>query len=162
MKDKLHQINVSYSGKDDRLLLRATTTQGDEYRVWLTRRYTGLLFNVLNKEMDKFGGLTTIGNNEKTRNMFKAGAFEKKFEQEKTSNFPLGQDGFLGYGIKTRNSRDGNLILELSPEDGMGVTLNLNASLMYMLHNLLNQGCMKAEWNKKILDNVIESSRHVH
>ncbi len=162
MNDKLHQINVSYQSKEDRLLLKVTTFKGDEFRVWLSRRFTGLLFNVLNKEMDKHGGITSIGNTDNTKNLFKAGAFDKKFNQEKTKNFPLGEEGFLAYAIKTNNTEDGNLILEISPERGMGVTLNLTASMLYMLHNLLNQGCMRAEWNKKILDSVEQTSKHVH
>ena len=49
MSDQLHQMNISHNGKEDRLLLRLSTGAGDECRLWLTRRYTGLLMGILNK-----------------------------------------------------------------------------------------------------------------
>ena len=162
MSDKLHQINVTYSGKEDRLLLKVTTQQGDEYRIWLTRRFTGLLYSVLDKEMEKHGGSTSIGTSQQTKKMFKEGAFEKKFEQEKTKNYPIGKEGFLAYGIKTAYTPDGNLLLEIIPEKGSGVTINLNPSLQYMMHNLLSQGLMRAEWDKQITNFSDELSKHVH
>ena len=36
MTDKLHQMNVTYIPKEDRLLLKISTTQKDEFRIWLT------------------------------------------------------------------------------------------------------------------------------
>lgn len=160
--DKLHQINVTYSGKEDRLLLRVTTQAGDEYRIWLTRRFSGLLFRVLEKEMDKFGGPVSLGSQQKTRQMFKAGAFEKQFEPGETARFPLGEQGFLAFGIKTRNTGEDNLLLEILPEQGEGVTINLSPSLLYMLHNLLAQGMMKAEWQKQITEFRERDSMRVH
>ena len=162
MNDKLHQINVTYHSKEDRLLLRVTTLKGDEYRIWLTRRFTGLLFRVLDTEMDKHGGIASIGTSEQTRQMFKAGAFDKSFEHEKAVNFPLGEQGYLAYGIKSSNAPQGDLTLEILPEKGMGVTMNLNKSMLYMLHNLLSQGLVKAEWHQQITNLQDEASHHVH
>ncbi len=160
MSDKLHQINVTYSGKEDRLLLRVTTQQGDEYLVWLTRRFTGLLYNVLNKEMEKHGGVAAVGSDQQTRKMFKAGAFEKPFEEDKSTSHPLGETGFLAFGIKTANTAENNLHLEIFPENGPGVTFNLNQQLLYMFHNLLTQGINRAEW--KITDIQELASSNIH
>ena len=162
MNDKLHQLNVTYSSKEDRLLLRVTTHSGDEFRIWLTRRFTGLLFSILEKEMDKRGGINKLGTSDKTRQMFKAGAFEKKFEHEKTVNYPLGEQGFLAFGIKVSNAEEGNILLELLPEKGPGVTINLNSSLLYMMHNLLSQGVMKAEWQQQVSETKDQISSQVH
>ena len=41
-------------------MLRINTKKGDEFRIWLTRRFTGLLLNQLSKEMDKYGGEPTV------------------------------------------------------------------------------------------------------
>ena len=146
MKDRLHQINVSYSGKEDRLLLRVTTYLGDEYRVWLTRRFTSLLYGVLIKAMEQHGGAQAIGSEDRTKNMFKSGALEKKFDEGKTRNLPFGEDGFLAYSIKSGQTQDGQLRIEILPETGKGVTLNLTRHLLYMMHNLLMQGIARAEW----------------
>ena len=145
MTDKLHQMNITYVPKEDRLLLRISTLQGDEFRIWLTRRYTGLLFNVLNKHMEKSGGLPTVAASDETRKLFQAGAMEKKYE-EGDKTFPLGEQGILAFGINTGQTQDGTLQLEMVPENGQGVTINLNDSLMYMFSNLLNQGIDQAGW----------------
>lgn len=144
--DKLHQVNVTYSGGEDRLLLRVTTRLGDEYRIWLTRRFTAMLLALLDKAMDKYGGSASLGSSSKTKAMFKAGAMEKAFDEDKTTNFPLGKKGFLAYGIKSADTPGGNLHLEILPEKGAGVSLNLDKPLLYMVHNLLTQGIARAEW----------------
>jgi hypothetical protein len=146
MTDQLHQINISHNSKEDRLLLRISTGAGDEYRLWLTRRYTGLLMSVLNKEIDMRGGAPSVAGSEETTNMLKNGALEKKYDQENAKNFPLGESGVLAFRINTRNTEEGNLVLELLPEQGKGITVNLNKSLLYMFHNILTQGITQANW----------------
>ena len=146
MTDQLHQINIAHDPKEDRLMLRISTTGGDEFRLWLTRRYTGLLMGVLNQEMDKQGGAPSVAGSEETTNMLKNGALEKKYDSENTKSFPLGENGVLAFRINARNKEDGNLALELLPEEGQGINLNLNKALLYMVHNVLTQGITQANW----------------
>ncbi|MFB3100892.1 MAG: hypothetical protein ACE1ZM_05550 [Gammaproteobacteria bacterium] len=160
MTDQLHQINIAYVDKEDRLLMRATTKNGDEYRVWFTRRYAGLLMDIINKGMNERGGMTALGSTSQTTNMIKEGALEKPFESN-VKNYPLGEKGILGFGIKTNTSEDKILRLQLLPENGQGITLNLNDSLMYMFHNLLSQGIVRADWNFK-QDQDAAGSEHIH
>jgi hypothetical protein len=160
MTDQLHQINIAYIDKEDRLLMRATTTNGDEYRVWFTRRYAGLLMDIINKGMNERGGMTILGSAPQTTDMIKDGALEKPFENNVT-NYPLGEKGVLGFGIKTNITEDKILNLQLLPENGQGITLNLNDSLIYMFHNLLSQGIARADWNFK-QDQNSEGSEHFH
>lgn len=146
MTDKLHQMNIAYVAREDRLLLRISTLQGDEFRIWLTRRFTAMLLNVLNTRMDKSGGKPTVAASDETRKLFKEGAMEKKYEDSNRS-YPLGENGILAYRINTGETEEGNLQLELAPEKGKGISLNLNNSLMYMFSNLLTQGIDQAGWN---------------
>ena len=159
MNDQLHQINIAHNPKEDRLLLRISSGGGDEYRLWLTRRYTGLLLGVLNKEMDSRGGAPSVAGSKETTTMLKKGALEKKYDNENVSNFPLGEQGVLAFRINTRNTDEGNLVLELLPEKGKGITLNLNKGLLYMLHNILTQGITQAGWN---LQTESSPSNQVH
>jgi len=39
----IHQMSVSYVEGQDRLMLRVNTPEGQEFRLWLTRRLTGRL-----------------------------------------------------------------------------------------------------------------------
>lgn len=160
MTDQLHQINITYIDREDRLLMRATSKNGDEYRVWFTRRYSGLLMNIINKGISERGGMTTLGSTPQTTDMIKGGALEKPFE-EGVTNYPLGEKGILGFAINTNFTEDKILNLQLLPEKGEGITLNLNGSLLYMFHNLLTQGIAKADWNFKN-DQDPEGSEHIH
>lgn len=160
MTDQLHQINIAYINKEDRLLMRATTKNGDQYRVWFTRRYAGLLMDILNKGMNERGGMTSLGSAPQTTQMLKEGALEKPFEEDVT-NYPLGEKGILGFSIKTNITDDKILNLQMLPEKGQGITLNLNDGLLYMFHNLLSQGIARANWNFK-QDQYSAGSEHIH
>ena len=146
MTNKLHQINVQYSNKEDRILLRTSTENNDEYLIWLTRRFTKLLIEILDKEIEKRGGTTTLGSKKETTKLFNEGAFEKPYVEEETKNRPLGDNGILAFGIKTGNDNNNNLILEIQSEAGKGITFNLNSTLIYMFYSLLIQGVGRAEW----------------
>lgn len=144
--DQLFQINISYVPGEDRLLLRVSTTGGDEYRVWLTRRFVSLLMGLLQKEMEQYGGAPSLAANKETTRLFKEGALEKKYDAEKSTEFPLGQQGILAYRAELQRRSDGILILQILPGQGRGVTLNLNKNLLYLFYNILTQGVEQAEW----------------
>ena len=158
MADALHQINVSYVAREDRLLLRVTSQAGDEYRLWLTRRFAALLLDVLRKRMDEFGGAPTLASGGDTRRLFKQGAMNKPFEGG-AGSFPLGETGVLAFRINAGAPGGGRFTLEILPEQGQGVTLNLNKTLLYLFYNVLTQGIHQAQWN---LAGTDETSARVH
>lgn len=45
----LHQMSMSYSAEEDRILFRMTGAGNKECRMWLTRRFTRVLWDVLKK-----------------------------------------------------------------------------------------------------------------
>lgn len=159
MTAPLHQLNINYFPNEDRLLLRITTRQDDEFRVWLTRRFTAVLMDVLNKEIDRRGGLPAVASRPETRRLFQEGALEKPFEEQASRRFPLGDAGFLASRIGTRDQPGNNLSLELRPEAGQGVTLNLDQSLLFLFYNLLTQGVGRADWSLPEPQSVNE---HIH
>lgn len=144
--DKLHQINIQYVNTEDRILLRTSTNNDDEYLIWLTRRYTKLLIDILDKEINNRGGTTTLGSKKETKKLFIEGAFEKPYVEDKPKNHPLGEKGMLAFGIKTGMDKNGNFILEIQSESKKGVTFNLDDTLLYMFYSLLMQGVERAEW----------------
>lgn len=159
--NKLHQINMQYSNKEDRILLRTLTENNDEFLFWLTRRYTKLLMDIFDKEIEKRGGTTTIGSQQETTSLLNKGAFEKPYVEETPKKHPLGKNGVLAFGIKTGTSDNGNLALIIQSESGQGITYNLNDTLIYMFYSLLTQSITRAEWNiGKLSQN--ESSNQLH
>jgi hypothetical protein len=158
MADRLYQINVAYVPREDRLLLRATTRGGDEYRVWVTRRFAALLLGILTKRMDGFGGAPQLAAQQETRTLFRQGAMEKPFEGG-AGRYPLGEAGILAFRANAGPVAGENFALELLPEQGQGVTLNLNRTLLYLFYNVLTQGIAQAQWN---LPETAEASARVH
>lgn len=158
MTDPLHQINVSYVAKEDRLLLRVSTRGGDEYRVWLTRRFTGLLLGVLRKQMEKYGGAPTLASSGETRRLFHQGVMNQSYDAG-SGHFPLGEQGILATRIKAGQASDDRLALRILPEDDQGVTLNLDKTLLYLFYNLVTQGIDRAQWT---LPSAEDRSTQVH
>jgi hypothetical protein len=146
MNSPLHQINVTYVPTEDRLLMRVTTREGDEFRIWLTRRYCLLLSGVLQKQMEKFGGAPSLASSRETKQMFKQGAMDKSFDAEQGSRYPLGESGILAFSLNAAMNEKSELSVQLLPEKGQGVTLNLNKALLYLFYNVLTQGIGQADW----------------
>lgn len=146
MSDKLHQINAQYSSKEDRILIRTSTERGNEYSIWLTRRYTKLLLEILDKEIEKRGGTTSLGTKKETKELYNEGAFEKPYAEDMPKTQPLGEEGILAFGIKTGTDTNDNLILELQSESQKGITFNLNDTLIYMFYSLIMQSVERSEW----------------
>jgi hypothetical protein len=159
--NKLHQINMQYSSKEDRILLRTSTENNDEYLIWLTRRYTKLLIDIFDKEIEQRGGTTTLGSQKETKKLFDEGAFEKPYVEETPKNHPLGENGMLAFGIKTGTDENGNFSLIIQSESGKGMTYNLNDSLIYMFYSLLMQSVERADWKLgKLSQNTQNSQLH--
>lgn len=158
MPDLLHQINISYIPVEDRLMMRINTRQGIEFRVWLTRKFTGILVGLLNKEIEKLGGIPALASTDETRNMFRQGAMEKPYEADKVVDYPLGQTGILAYKINYKLTSESTLALEILPEKGKGVNMNLNKSLLFMFYNLLTQACGQTEW--KLPESGTSGTKH--
>ncbi len=152
---KLEQLNMTYDPIQDRMLLKINTGGDGEYRVWLTRRYTQFLVNLLLEIMEKEGGIQGIASHHDTINQFKGGAFDKEYAlssdtpagKQSSPVLPLGPEGILGFRINCKHRDSGNIQLELLPEQGHGINLNLNRTMAFMLYNLLEQGVMQANWN---------------
>ena len=155
MSDKLHQINVQYSHVEDRILLRASTENDDEYLIWLTRRFTQMLLGMLGHEIKKRGGAAPPGAQKETKRLFSEGAFEQPYAENAPKKRPLGA-GLLACSIKTTAAGDGNLVLEIQSEAGQGIVFNLNNTLLYMFYSLLMQGVTQTEWQ---LDPFPEGAR---
>jgi hypothetical protein len=157
--NKLHQINMQYSNKEDRILLRTSTENNDEYLIWLTRRYTKLLIDLFEKEIEQRGGTTTLSSQKETKKLFNEGAFEKPYVEETPKNHPLGENGVLAFGIKTGTDEQGNFMLIIQSESEKGITYNLNDSLLYMFYSLLMQSVDRAGWKLNKLGESSSSSQ---
>jgi hypothetical protein len=156
MSQQLHQLNITYNGAEDRLLLRARASTGAEYRVWLTRRYSGLLLKVLVDLLDQSGGVHDAASHPETVRQFREGALEKNYgtpaeSAEMAPALPLGE-GILAFRLNYETLKGGNWNLQLLPARGEGLNLALDRTLVYLFLTVLEQALAKTEWHVHMPD----------
>jgi hypothetical protein len=143
----LQQINLSYDAEQDRLLLRAREDDNTEYRIWLTRRFTALLLDVLRQRMSALGGQNQLASNPKTVEQLKGGAFHSAYQEEAPSVLPLGEEGILAYRLNYSFPSGDLSKLQLLPKQGEGLNFSLGKHMLYLLFNLLEQNLPQTGWN---------------
>lgn len=96
-----------------------------------------------------------IASHQDTIRHLKGGAFDQPYEapvvpgsdgKPDAPHLPFGPSGILGFRINANRRPDGVLNLQLLPETGQGLNLDLNRSMLFMLYNLLEQGLASADW----------------
>lgn len=147
MNNALQQMNITYVPEQDRLLLRISTSGDAEYRIWLTRRYSALLLKVFLEHIEREGGYQELASRQDTLARLRGGALDQPYQPGPRTNYPLSEQGVLGYRINVNRDQAGTTQLQLLPEHGQGVNINLDKSTLYMLYNVLEQALTQTEWN---------------
>jgi len=150
MQNRLEQLNITYHADQDRLLLKVNSGDVGEYRIWLTRRYTEILGNILAEIMEKLGGMQNIASHQDTISHLKGGAFDQEYafldSNMPGQDLPLGSEGILGFRINYGRDHAGTVQLQLLPEQGAGLNLSLNRTMLFLMYNLLEQGVAQTGW----------------
>lgn len=147
MNSALQQINMTYVPEQDRLLLRISTTNDAEFRVWLTRRYSALLLKVVVEQIEREGGYQRLASRPDTLDSLRGGALDQAYAPAPKMTYPLGEQGVLGYRISVGKDQAGTTNLQLLPELGQGVTFALDKPTLYLLYNILEHALSQTEWN---------------
>jgi hypothetical protein len=136
----IHQVNVSYAGEQDRLLLRINSQGGEEFRIWLTRRLTLQLLPVLDKSSQN-------------QNFQKeAAAYQGDFQtpyKDQPAVLPLGEEPLLVTELNLTPQADGKLhmaLLERLAQRKRDMQLVMDASLTQGLLRLLHQALKTSDW----------------
>lgn len=162
----IHQVSVTYLPEHDRFLARISSREGEELRLWLTRRLLLPLMPVLTKtaaeqlarQTDKIvdpaapleAQRQRMVDNFKKEALAHAGDFKTPY-QAKDATLPLGKEPLLVTEIKMSLLASGKLRLDLIeklPGQGRNVQVAMNAQLTQGLLHLLNQGLKKSQWLK--------------
>lgn len=157
MSARLEQVNLGYNAKEDRLLFKVRNSDAQEYRLWMTRRFTGLLWDVVGRiiretelsvELDASVNHDAVLQFEHEQALQK-GDFASAYE-ETASSFPLGEDGKLGFKI-TYNKLEGKRVtLNLLPEDGPGISMGVDSPMLHNLCKLISDSTKAAGWNLEL------------
>lgn len=139
------------------MLLRINSTDHSEFRFWLTRRYVRLLWPVLSQLLQGDPQISQA-TGEQARQAILAfqhesalsqSTFSTTFKEEK-AQFPLGEAPVLLARIQTKTIVQGQSILCLHPEQGQGIELNMNKTLLHALIRLLTDAVQKAGWELEL------------
>ena len=152
---RLEQFNAAYDAMQDRILLRIRTSDGAEYRFWITRRYLILLWPILMKMADGFSARKTA--DPLTRSTLAelahgeaVGKADFSSQYQDGTIFPLGADPVLLAKISLRPAAGETQTLVLLPNEGQGVNLDLDERLVHIFARLIQQTATAAEWGLKL------------
>lgn len=155
---KIHQIQVAYSRLEDRLLLRFNTTDGMEFRFWLTRlfvkKFWAGLVDTLETSLVALPSQDPMIKQSVMGFMHEAAVgkanFKDPFQSETVSSFPFGPEPVLISRARIQPKGGGLHLLSLFPEKGDGVELGVDQNLLHLLGKMIRDAIIPAEWGLMI------------
>ena len=159
----IHQVNVSYAGEHDRLLLRINSASGEEFRIWLTRRLTLQLLPVLGKSSehqlqaqlpppDPSTPLPAQRQQLLQNFQKEAAAYGADFQtpyKDQPAALPLGEEPLLVTELSLTPLKDGKLqmaLMERLPQRQRDMQLMMDLALTQGLMRLLHQALKASDW----------------
>jgi len=144
----IRQLSASYVAEEDRVMLRFTTTQHEEYRLWLTRAVVGQLLLQLKGAAVQV--LEQKGHVQEAKAVaeFKQQALEQNAQYtqfEAAPRLPLGAEPVLVRSVQAQ-VQQGASSLVLGLPAGRQLTLALGEDLMGKLRLLLQRMNESARW----------------
>ena len=155
---RLHQIKIDYVAEQDRLMMQLATSDEQEVRMWLTRRFVKLLWPLLVKLAEEASprirtqadpearkALLTMEHEEA---MARAD-FSKPYDDSERA-MPLGEDPLLLARIQTAHDASGQPVVAMHPAEGQGVTLTLDPVLLHSVCRLLQAAVKGSDWDMEL------------
>lgn len=151
---RLHQLKLDFIPEQDRLLLRVSTDNQLEMRLWLTRRALRLLWPLL-MQMLRTAPEVSLHGNPQARDALVGMQHEQALRQanfatpfeEAPREMPLGAEPILVARIQANKDENGNQVLGLLPQQGQGIHLTLDNTLLHSLCKLLQNAVAKSDWD---------------
>jgi hypothetical protein len=152
----IHQIQMAYDQRQDRILLRLSTREHTEFRFWLTRRFVKRLWTLLLKMLEQDESFRSLSEAARRallgmqhESFVGEGDFSKAYE-DAARDMPLGPEPVLLATAKGKVDGKGNQTLSLHPAAGQGIDLGLNSKLLHMVVKLLRDAVARSDWDIRI------------
>lgn len=165
---QIHQMSVTYLPEQDRILMRINTREGEEMRMWLTRRLMVGLWPLLTKLLTdhllklEAAGTTLTAADESLKKMlteFRKEEFLSKADfdtpyQEGPVRLPLGEEPLLVTDVDATPQPGGPLRLSFNERPPGGenkprsFNLEMQPKLMQGLMHLLDQALNQSQWRE--------------
>lgn len=158
---QLHQMNIEYQPVEDRLVLKISTTDKTEFRLWVTRRFARNLWDSLNKILQNSPVIQQQQDDTAKKAMLafqqeqsvRPEQFEKAYDAD-AMNLPLGEDPVLltGFAYTVGKLAEGEQKaapprMAFQTEKGLEVGLPVNDQILFSLAKLLQQVDSHTDWD---------------
>ncbi len=166
---KMSQIQIRFIEEEDRLLLSLNTNAAEEFRFWLTRRFTHALLPLLQS-----AALSSPPNTQKNSNqppptidiVYNSPPptsdthinTQTPINKEKNT-YPLGNNPLLLTQATLKTKANQYYILAIKAVDNRGIEFILEKHLLHMLMTVLQEGLKVCHWNLDLDAKNIET-RH--
>jgi hypothetical protein len=165
----IHQMSVTYLPEQDRILMRVNTTDGEEMRLWLTRRLLVGLWPLLSKmltdhllKLDSAGAALDTADDELKRMLadfrkeefLRHADFDTPYVEASQTQLPLGAEPLLVTDVDATPLPAGPLRLAFNERPASGDTaprsfqMEMEPKLMQGLMHLLEQALMQSGWRE--------------
>jgi hypothetical protein len=151
---RLHQLKLDFVPEQDRLLLRVSTDKQQEVRLWLTRRALRLMWPLL-VQMLRAAPEVALQSNPQARDALvgmqreqalSRANFAQPFD-DAPREMPLGAEPILVARIQSNRDDGGNQVLGLLPQQGQGIHLTLDNTLLHSFCKLVQDAAAKSDWD---------------
>jgi hypothetical protein len=167
----IHQMSVSYLPEQDRILMRVNTREGEEMRVWLTRRLMAGLWPLLTKLLTDHllkledAGTTLTAADESLKRMLtdfrkeeflRNADFDTPFQAAEPEQLPLGEEPLLITDVDATPMAGGPLRLTFNErlptgEKPRNFNLEMKPKLMQGLMHLLDTALQQSRWRESFV-----------
>ena len=155
MNGALHQLKLDYAAAEDRLMLRISTHERTEVRLWFTRRFTRALWLGLVKVAEANPSAVNAPDVE-ARETVIAFQHEKAIDEaqfghafeDTATEFPLGETPALVTGLTIGSPAPGEPPrLSFETEENKSISLGLDEHILHSLMRLLAQSMRQTDWD---------------
>lgn len=153
----IHQIQVRYDETQDRILLRLSTTDGSEFRFWLTRRFVKRLWGMLVQMLEWDQAVQQQHDVQTRRTVLdiqhegyaRQANYSKNFEETPRA-MPFGEAPVVLAKARGKRRDSGTQVLSLHPQEGQGIDVTLDTKLLHIFSRLLREAVAKADWDMNL------------
>ena len=166
----INQFSANYDPSEDRILLRFNTKDLKEFRLWLTRRSTDMLLDVLPRQTEQGEQIQEdlqkqIEKKQESKTLKSESSQEAPKPQTpefiKGNEFPIGEGQEVVSLIKVELT-GAVYKIQFILKIGKTVSVNIQPDLMLRVHSLVNLIAGKANWFEEKLPLAAPSSTPLH
>ncbi len=159
---QLKQMQIVFVPVEDRLMFRVNTSNRQEFRFWMTRRYVNILWKAILDMLKKRQAGEKPPEEVKKEDPLQAAmlsiehekAIEKadfKTEYQESTYLPLGETPVLLAKVAVKMQPDQTVpLLCMHPENGEGIEVALNEQILHSMCRLLSDCAKQADWELKL------------